>query len=222
MGAEPGENLSHKVPPGIFKPPYIVHNLALSHQPLGNKTLAVSAAHYDGTLEYDVHNLYGLSMALATHAALVKTRQKRPFLLTRYEPAPWHLLHPQFDVAVDGWSKVACTLSGEGTVCEGRFGMLLLMFALANFTSCALMCLPTQDVFHKEMSSQLLFYECVWHANSQRVTLEQWNVRSTWLGSGAVAAKWTGDTRSSWADLRNRCAQGACHVLRPTCPVPLS
>lgn len=40
--------------------------------------------HYDGTLEYDAHNLYGTYETLATANALQKLRNRRQFILTRY------------------------------------------------------------------------------------------------------------------------------------------
>ncbi len=47
------------------------------------KTLAVTASHFDGTLEYAVHNLYALYQARATADALRAIRQKRHFIFTR-------------------------------------------------------------------------------------------------------------------------------------------
>lgn len=63
-------------------PPYRVNN---AHgQLLGHNTIGTTAAHADGSLEYNTHNLYGLSEAVATHAALQKVTGKRPFILTRW------------------------------------------------------------------------------------------------------------------------------------------
>jgi len=53
------------------------------HQGAGRQTLPVSARHWDGALEYDMHNLYGHAMALATHRALQAVTGRRPFILTR-------------------------------------------------------------------------------------------------------------------------------------------
>ncbi len=53
------------------------------------KTLAVTAAHFDGTLEYEVHNLYALYQAKATAEALRAIRQKRHFIFTRCGPFCW-------------------------------------------------------------------------------------------------------------------------------------
>ena len=62
-------------------PPYRINN---AHgQLLGHNTIGTTTTHADGSLEYDAHNLYGLSEAVATHAALEKIIGKRPFILTR-------------------------------------------------------------------------------------------------------------------------------------------
>ena len=58
-------------------------------RPLGEKTLAVSVRHYDGTLEYDVHNLYPLFQAVATAQALQRLRGKRSFILSRCAMKTW-------------------------------------------------------------------------------------------------------------------------------------
>ncbi|MQM02306.1 hypothetical protein Taro_035070 [Colocasia esculenta] len=63
-------------------PPYKI-NASGAHVPLGFKTIATSATHYKGVLEYDAHSLYGFSQAVATHKALQGLEGKRPFILTR-------------------------------------------------------------------------------------------------------------------------------------------
>ena len=66
-------------------PPYRINN---AHgQLLGHNTIGTTATHADGSLEYNAHNLYGLSEAVATHAALEKVTGKRPFILTRWVAA---------------------------------------------------------------------------------------------------------------------------------------
>lgn len=62
-------------------PPYRINNA--NGQLLGHKTIGTTAMHADGSLEYNAHNLYGLSEAVATHTALEKITGKRPFILTR-------------------------------------------------------------------------------------------------------------------------------------------
>ena len=47
------------------------------------KTLPVTSSHFDGTLEYEAHNLYGLYQCKATAEALRTIRQKRHFIFTR-------------------------------------------------------------------------------------------------------------------------------------------
>jgi alpha-glucosidase (family GH31 glycosyl hydrolase) len=44
----------------------------------------MSAKHVDGQLQYNTHNLYGLSEAAATQWALQEITGKRPFILTRW------------------------------------------------------------------------------------------------------------------------------------------
>jgi len=54
-----------------------------TREPLLTKTMPTTAAHYDGSLEYDVHNLYGLAESKATSAALEAILHTRSFALTR-------------------------------------------------------------------------------------------------------------------------------------------
>ncbi|XP_068641213.1 alpha-xylosidase 1-like [Aristolochia californica] len=63
-------------------PPYKV-NASGIRAPLGYKTIATSAVHYNGVKEYDAHSLYGFSQAIATHKALLGLTGKRPFVLSR-------------------------------------------------------------------------------------------------------------------------------------------
>ena len=71
------------VPAGYFDPPYKINN---GNQQLNVsfKTLPVSAAHYDGSLEYNMHNLYSIYETIATADALQTLRGRRQFILTRY------------------------------------------------------------------------------------------------------------------------------------------
>lgn len=63
-------------------PPYKINASGLQ-VPIGYKTIATSAVHYNGVLEYDAHSLYGFSQAIATHKALEGLEGKRPFILSR-------------------------------------------------------------------------------------------------------------------------------------------
>ncbi|KAH7682601.1 alpha-D-xyloside xylohydrolase protein [Dioscorea alata] len=64
------------------EPPYKI-NASGAHVALGFKTIATSAEHYNGVLEYNAHSIYGFSQAVATHKALLGLEGKRPFILTR-------------------------------------------------------------------------------------------------------------------------------------------
>ncbi|CAI0417378.1 unnamed protein product, partial [Linum tenue] len=63
-------------------PPYKI-NVMGSKEYIGLHTIAPSAVHYNGVLEYDAHSLYALSQAIATHKALSSIKGKRPFILSR-------------------------------------------------------------------------------------------------------------------------------------------
>ncbi|KAL0424760.1 UNVERIFIED_CONTAM: Alpha-xylosidase 1 [Sesamum radiatum] len=63
-------------------PPYKINASGLQ-VPIGYKTIATSAYHYNGVLEYDAHSLYGFSQSVATHKALQGLEGKRPFILSR-------------------------------------------------------------------------------------------------------------------------------------------
>lgn len=52
--------------------------------PLGTKTVAPTALHFDGMREYDAHNLYGLAEARVTAEIVARVRGRRPFILTRH------------------------------------------------------------------------------------------------------------------------------------------
>ena len=71
--------------PGIFDPPYAISN-ANTQLNISSKTLAVTARHADGTLEYDAHNLYGYYEAVATARALRSIRGRRHFSFSRRAP----------------------------------------------------------------------------------------------------------------------------------------
>ncbi|CAL5218429.1 g109 [Coccomyxa viridis] len=71
-----------QLPAGIYDPPYRINN-ENSQANISDKTLAVTARHYDGTLEYNVHNLYAHYEVMATAKALRAIRNKRHFIFTR-------------------------------------------------------------------------------------------------------------------------------------------
>lgn len=63
-------------------PPYKI-NASGTQVPIGYKTIATSAYHYNGVLEYDAHSIYGFSQTVATHRGLLALEGKRPFILSR-------------------------------------------------------------------------------------------------------------------------------------------
>ena len=64
-------------------PPYAINNFN-SKAPLNTKTLDMDASHVDNTvLEYNAHNLYGISEAIATSNALESLKGKRSFVISR-------------------------------------------------------------------------------------------------------------------------------------------
>ncbi|KAK9051099.1 hypothetical protein SSX86_027725 [Deinandra increscens subsp. villosa] len=64
------------------EPPYKI-NASGTQVPVGYKTIATSAVHYNGVREYDAHSIYGFSQTIATHKGLQSLQGKRPFILTR-------------------------------------------------------------------------------------------------------------------------------------------
>eukprot|EP01018_Ginkgo_biloba_P029324 Gb_01073 [translate_table: standard] len=91
-------------------PPYKI-NAGGIHRPLGKLTLAASAVHYNNTLEYNAHNLYGLSEVIATNKALKSALKKRPFILSRstFVGSGAHAAHWTGDNAAQ-WTDLAYTI----------------------------------------------------------------------------------------------------------------
>ncbi|KAK9822226.1 hypothetical protein WJX81_001471 [Elliptochloris bilobata] len=87
MGPDAGRNvtlMANATLPAasIFEPPYAI-NSGNRQLDLSYKTLPVTASHFDGTLEYNVHNLFSMYEVMATAAALQRLRNRRQFILTR-------------------------------------------------------------------------------------------------------------------------------------------
>jgi alpha-glucosidase len=72
--------------PGIRNvnwPPYVLNHVQTGHD-LAVHAISPNASHADGTLEYDVHSLYGHQTINATYQALLAiSPKKRPFIIGR-------------------------------------------------------------------------------------------------------------------------------------------
>ncbi|CDK24899.1 unnamed protein product [Kuraishia capsulata CBS 1993] len=67
----------------INYPPYAIYNWQGNYD-IATHDVSPNATHADGTLEYDVHNLYGYTQTNATYNALLEIQpNKRPFIITR-------------------------------------------------------------------------------------------------------------------------------------------
>ncbi|KAF4151834.1 hypothetical protein CNMCM6069_003008 [Aspergillus lentulus] len=67
----------------INYPPYAINNVQSGHD-LAAHAISPNASHVDGTLEYDVHNLYGHQVINATYQGLLAINpNKRPFIIGR-------------------------------------------------------------------------------------------------------------------------------------------
>ncbi|CAJ2505933.1 Uu.00g000630.m01.CDS01 [Anthostomella pinea] len=67
----------------LLHPPYNISNGGPSGQ-LSDLTVPTNVRHANGLLEYDIHNLYGMMMSMATHQAMLHRRPLlRPFIITR-------------------------------------------------------------------------------------------------------------------------------------------
>jgi alpha-D-xyloside xylohydrolase len=63
-------------------PPYKIDHRG-EYSEIGERSIAMTVKHYTGALEYDAHNLYGLSESIVTNKALKEVTKKRPFILSR-------------------------------------------------------------------------------------------------------------------------------------------
>jgi alpha-glucosidase (family GH31 glycosyl hydrolase) len=58
-------------------------NRAVLYEGLGYRTAPMMVKHYDGTFEYDAHDLYGLAESIVINKAMTMVCNKRPFILSQ-------------------------------------------------------------------------------------------------------------------------------------------
>ncbi|KAK8058733.1 hypothetical protein PG994_009181 [Apiospora phragmitis] len=72
-----------KEPEDLLEPPYSIHNGGLLGE-ISDLTVPTNIVHANGMREYDIHNLYGSMMDMATRQAMLKRRPGlKPFIITR-------------------------------------------------------------------------------------------------------------------------------------------
>lgn len=86
------EHRGGAVTPQTFRPPSLPspppqtnkHTIKQKYRQPTTQVMSVLNTHFDGTPEYDSHQLYSLAQTKVTAAAVRKIRGKRPFILSRY------------------------------------------------------------------------------------------------------------------------------------------
>ncbi|KAK8083626.1 alpha/beta-glucosidase agdC [Apiospora saccharicola] len=67
----------------LLEPPYSIHNGGPSGK-ISDLTVPTNIVHANGMREYDMHNLYGMMMGIATRQSMLKRRPGlKPFIITR-------------------------------------------------------------------------------------------------------------------------------------------
>eukprot|EP01023_Acetabularia_acetabulum_P042888 TRINITY_DN4274_c1_g1_i1.p1 TRINITY_DN4274_c1_g1~~TRINITY_DN4274_c1_g1_i1.p1 ORF type:complete len:981 (+),score=174.94 TRINITY_DN4274_c1_g1_i1:29-2944(+) len=103
-------------------PPYKIFNGGQQKLPLYSRTMSMDLVHYGNVMEYNVHNLYGLMEAQATHAALQNITGTRAFVLTRstFSGSGAYAAHWTGDIG-STWSDLQWSVTG--VLNSNLFGM---------------------------------------------------------------------------------------------------
>ncbi|XP_078175058.1 alpha-xylosidase 1-like [Carex rostrata] len=154
------------------EPPYKI-NASGKSAPLGYNTIATSATHYDGILEYNAHSLYGFSQAIATHKALLGLDGKRPFILSRssFVGSGSYAAHWTGDNK-GTWEDLKYSIS---TILNfGLFGMPMVGSDICGFYPAAV---PLEELCNRWIELGAFYPFSRDHANfaSPRQELYQWN-----------------------------------------------
>jgi alpha-D-xyloside xylohydrolase len=153
-------------------PPYKI-NASGKSAPLGYNTIATSATHYDGVLEYNAHSLYGFSQAIATHKALLGLDGKRPFILSRssFVGSGSYAAHWTGDNK-GTWEDIKYSISTMLNF--GLFGMPMVGSDICGFYPAAV---PLEELCNRWIQLGAFYPFSRDHANfaSPRQELYQWN-----------------------------------------------
>lgn len=152
------------------------------------QTMSVLASHHNGDLQYNTHNLYGLSEIKSTYEAIQAIKGKRPFVLSRWA----HVVG-----AREGLAAASCWSAAKGfSQCECQGYCLLMLFLRAALLLQSLLCwapaivIDTQGVEGAPASLPYL---------ARVSTVVYWvaRCRASFTGTGAYAAHWTGDNAAT-------------------------